>query len=380
MVIPLYTDQQIQQMRLAYAVLYMCFTGLCTVGSTFNLCILTCTHYKRHTSLRCYMLTTSIADLMALWLGAPRQIFRLSSIFKTELGAWVELNQDGIQAANCLLQGGQLTFMYLSDWILVVFAMERLLILVSPFRFGFLQRPTAARTIVAILTVVSLLYSLFLYVQGFVAFTVSDWPKWILTWSNIQRVADIVSVPVTFFLILLPSAALIIFLAHQRKSEISHLRVHGSSTSNGSSKTSTAYSSPANTKRNTRSQTGTNLILLGSATFYTLTRFPFVVFLFLDPADYVDQSPFMFSLPLFNLAIYSAYTFTFFVYVVSDEQFRQHFVKLIVQPILAHCTRCRQRRTGDSNGRSSSGNKRYHKVPPMSPLTSKALLTPVSSV
>ncbi|XP_055357875.1 uncharacterized protein LOC129602755 [Paramacrobiotus metropolitanus] len=377
---PLYSDEQVQLVQLACNILFFGLLVFSTIGNVFNFCVLTCTRYKARSSVRYYMLATSVADLLTLWLGVPRSIFNISLLMKTGLAAWITRHQDPIEATYCLLEGGQLTFMSLSDWILVAFSFERLLILVSPFRFGFLQRPTAARIIIAVLTVVSLVFSLFQYMKGYVAFTAATVPEWLVSWSNIQRVADMIGVPLTFFLILLPSVALIIFLTKQRKSDVCQLRMQNSNTSSTLAAThrKLAAASSGNSKLNARSQMGTNLLLLGSAAFYTVTRLPFVIYLFLDPAVYTDLSPFMLAKPLMNLTILLGYTFNFFVYIASDVQFREHFVKLILQPIAAHCNRFRRQSTANFSF-WSSGNQ--HRQKPFStPTSSKALLTATSSV
>ncbi|XP_055339290.1 uncharacterized protein LOC129588898 [Paramacrobiotus metropolitanus] len=160
------------------------------------------------------------------------------------------------------------TSMNLSDWILVVFSWERLLVVMSPFRFEFLQCVLTARLVIIFLVVLSLASFVFDFVHHYFPYMhdfsrpVDDTPQWFLPWLKINKMGLIGMRVLTFLLILIPSVILIAFLARYRRSEFGTMRRLQKS---NSAATSTSNSS---------AQHGINIILLSSALLYLITRAP----------------------------------------------------------------------------------------------------------
>ncbi|XP_055349864.1 uncharacterized protein LOC129596562 isoform X2 [Paramacrobiotus metropolitanus] len=161
----------------------------------------------------------------------------LSSVTATEcrwLGVFVDfLSEKGVRRSYKAL--GMWFFlpwlseasMILSDWTLVVFSWERLRVILSPFRFGFLQRVATAR----ILIVVIVILSLACFMHEF-AYAYCNWVNrpsgpsynptayaWVHSWHRLHNLALLVVRIFTFVLILIPGVILIAFLARQRQSE-----------------------------------------------------------------------------------------------------------------------------------------------------------------
>ncbi|XP_055345283.1 uncharacterized protein LOC129593120 [Paramacrobiotus metropolitanus] len=159
------------------------------------------------------MIGTAIADLLA-WLG---------------LAYFLSDERPGLTGgAAVILPWFTDASMTLSDWILVVFSWERLLVISNPFRFAFLQRVVTARCLIVVLAALSfachmasfaMRYDLFIFNLHSTAGSFYSSPLWLQEWDVVDR-KGLVAVPLlTFLLILIPSVILIIFLMGQRRFE-----------------------------------------------------------------------------------------------------------------------------------------------------------------
>ncbi|XP_055344989.1 uncharacterized protein LOC129592873 [Paramacrobiotus metropolitanus] len=169
--------------------------------------------------------------------------------------------------ANLVLPWFSNASMILADWIMVVFSWERLLVILSPFRYGFLQRVVTARIIIVALVI----FSLASYMYEFAAnYDFIERPEWLSEWAEQNQVALIAARILTFLLILIPSIILIIILARHQKSEFSKMRRSQKASIAASAST---HGAPMPTDRSL-SQHATNIILLSSALLHLITRTP----------------------------------------------------------------------------------------------------------
>ncbi|XP_055355744.1 uncharacterized protein LOC129601034 [Paramacrobiotus metropolitanus] len=333
--------EEIVRAYIFYNVVYLFLLVVCTVGNALNLMVILRTRYKWQSSARCYMLVTSVADLAALWLGFPSRLFDLSDIFQWPLYTWQMKNQAGIKLSYGITAWSQFSLMRLADWILVAFSWERLLIILSPFRLDFLQRNSTAQIISCILLVLALLDSMLTFVDGYFKFnflqTRVEIPAWVARWRFQNDIAEVVVTLLTFLLILIPSAFLIGFLARYRRSTISQKGILNRARSK-SAQTDIGNQTSSPTSRNAKSFYSSNILLLSSAGLYLLTRIPIIILsgiLTAQKNGYIrlDQSSLKFATPFVNAAMYMGYSFTFFVYLISERHFRECFVKVITAPI-----------------------------------------------
>ncbi|XP_055340767.1 uncharacterized protein LOC129589890 isoform X2 [Paramacrobiotus metropolitanus] len=232
-----------------------------------------------------------------------------------------------------LMQGIQFTFMRLADWMLVAFTFERLFLLIDSFRFGLLQRASTARRIIVILFIFSALTSLFCFVEPWFVNYADTFPEWILRWERVEYVAEIVLALLTFFLILIPTIGVILFLMHYRQSMIRDMRAQQRIT-----KSSVQNKNTAPRKCQSGKICASNWILLDSAASFVVSRFPIVIFMCMNltrhTASDTDNSSWAVALPLVWMVMYTDYVFTFFVYMNMDQQFRQEFFSLFIQPLI----------------------------------------------
>ncbi|XP_055352724.1 uncharacterized protein LOC129598718 isoform X2 [Paramacrobiotus metropolitanus] len=252
-----------------------------------------------------------------------------------------------VNASISLLDGSTAWFqqicMHCSDWILVAFSWERLLIIISPFRFRLLQRVSTAWIIIAILCLVALPIGVFQFVSSYeylyyvhraddIRHPTSSAPVWFNRWLKIDGEATVIVQIVTFILILMPSVCLIVFLGRQHQSTISQMRLQ---------QLQSARSRPSLNRSDSRSETGTTIILLSSSALYLATRFPTVVqscLLYLGDVHY-DWTVELFAGAFVDIAMYAGYSFTFFTYLVTTKNFREHAFKLFT-PLLSKSCSC----------------------------------------
>ncbi|XP_055348673.1 uncharacterized protein LOC129595639 [Paramacrobiotus metropolitanus] len=326
-----YNKHQLEQVYLFYIFAYLPLLLVCTIGNVLNLVILMRNLRNWKTSARCYMLGTAVADLGALWLGLPFCVVNIGIQYNLPF----ENNSD-VTTKLGLLGGCTAWFqqicMQCSDWILVAFSWERLLIVISPFRFRPLQRVSTAWIIIAILLVVALPIGVFPFVGSYLYYAdrIDDVlhptraPVWFTRWLKMDGASTVIVQIVTFILILIPSVCLIVFLSRQHRSTISQMRLQQLQSWRSRSSLKQNDSSPG------RSDAGTTLILLSSSALYLVTRFPMVVesCLFSLSNLHYDWTVEMVVGPFVDIAMYAGYSFTFFTYLVTTRNFREHFFKL----------------------------------------------------
>ncbi|XP_055353145.1 uncharacterized protein LOC129599037, partial [Paramacrobiotus metropolitanus] len=324
---PIYTADEILNVYVACRAVYFCLLILCTVGNGLNLVVLIRSVPTWKTSACHYMIGTAVADILALWLG-------LTSFFGDR---GVGEDMQNVTAGGVIFVSWVLDVsMNLSDWILVIFSWERLLVIMSPFRFRFLQLVSVARFTIVVLTVLSLaLYSFDLApiccvslnnpIMSFPA----HYPEWYTVWDSINTKGLIAVRILTFLLILIPTVSLIVFLAYHRRSKFGQMRrlQKAASASTSASKS--------------LSQHGINVILLSSALLYLITRTP----LFFDlcataaPQDHAisyitDQSVRNLARPIILVVTLMGYSLNFYVYLLTERQYRGRFIELVARPPL----------------------------------------------
>ncbi|XP_055352773.1 uncharacterized protein LOC129598757 isoform X2 [Paramacrobiotus metropolitanus] len=224
---------------------------------------------------------------------------------------------------------GQQACMRWSDWVLVAFSMERSLTIINPYRLEPLQRVATAQIITAFLLILSLAYGMFAFVKRYLYYIhwindisakLDNAPAWYPGWDEVDSAAKVIVQIVTFLLILIPSVILIVFLARHRKSAISTMRLQQKKPLRVTVKRSSS-----------RSKVEINIILLSSAVLFLVTRSPSVVktCLFQLANLSFDWSVIYFVSPFTDVAVYAGYSFTFFIYLLTERNFRENFLKLI---------------------------------------------------
>ncbi|XP_055353135.1 uncharacterized protein LOC129599029 [Paramacrobiotus metropolitanus] len=327
---PLYTDSKIREVYLACRAVYFCLLILCTVGNGLNLVVLIRSLSTWKTSACHYMIGTAAADLLALWCGSISFWSDHSLDFKAGMTI----------GADIFLRWFTNASMNLSDWILIVFSWERLLVIVSPFRFRFLQLVSVARIVIVVLAVLSLgMYTHDL--SPICCLNLTDdathltakfyWQHVDYTWTVVTEISLVAVRILTFSLILISTIALIVFLAYHHRSkfgQMRHLQKAAAATASGNKSVS---------------QHGINIILLSSAMLYLITRTPkfFDMVAMVAPhyqgkgISYVeDISVYGLAQPIIGVVTYMGYSLNFYVYLLTERQYRRRFIELVARPLL----------------------------------------------
>ncbi|XP_055344979.1 uncharacterized protein LOC129592862 isoform X2 [Paramacrobiotus metropolitanus] len=336
----MYSEKQMDKVNYACAWVYVGLLILCTVGNGLNLAVLLRSIHTWRASACHYMITIAITDLGALWLALPFFLHMLSQ-GRVEYAPSIEFG---------IVPWLDDVSMWLSDWVLVAFSWERLLVIISPFRFQWLQRVSVARINILILLVLSLAMNMFNFVVNYEGphyhligarygadATSGESMKWFRQWHVLHEKAKIIVRLMTFLLILIPSCTLILFLAVHRRSLVAKMRV-AQTAGNNERKTKAGIN-----MNSAASQKTFNIILLSSAILYLITRAPNTFQMCAVAGNSsiglynLDTSVTNMADNFINLMMLVGYAMTFYVYLLIERQYRHRFMALVVRPILSCC-------------------------------------------
>ncbi|XP_055344917.1 uncharacterized protein LOC129592817 [Paramacrobiotus metropolitanus] len=330
----IYSAAQIDTVNYIFAWMYVCLLVLCTVGNGLNLTVLLRSVKTWRMSACHYMIATAVADLGSLWFALPFFLHLLSR-GQTEYTPSVAFG---------IVPWMDDASMWLSDWILVMFSWERLLVILCPFHFRSLQRVTVARIAILILLVLSLSFNMVNFVVNYedphnhmigarYGFDSDGSLSWIRQWFAFHAKAMIIVRLLTFLLILIPNCILIGFLAYYRQTEINTMRV----TPNARKESCVSPTRSA--------QNSINVILLSSAALFLITRAPQTFQMCAVAANSkiglynADDSVTHITDDFINLAVLIGYTMNFYVYLLTERQYRERFMAVVVRPLFSCCVR-----------------------------------------
>ncbi|XP_055353122.1 neuromedin-U receptor 1-like isoform X2 [Paramacrobiotus metropolitanus] len=315
-----YTGDEPRNVYLACRAVYFCLLILCTVGNGLNLVVLIRSVPTWKTSACHYMIGTAVADILALWFGLI--------IFWSDLmlgWSWHHVTTGVAIFLPWFMEAS----VNLSDWLLVI---------MNPFRFRFLQRVSVARFVIVVLTVLSMtLHMVYLAAMCCVSSLTEDsstglpehFPEWAMVWNSFNTRAQIAVRILTFLLILVPTIGLIIFLAHHQRSKFGQMR-----------RLQRAAAASASASKSV-SQHGINIILLSNAMLFLITRSPKFFDLCVSAAPYdlsisyvTDYTVHNLAQPIIYTVTYMGYSLNFYLYLLTERQYRRRFVELVVRPVL----------------------------------------------
>ncbi|GAU99783.1 hypothetical protein RvY_10735 [Ramazzottius varieornatus] len=310
---PTYTNEQIKKAFFVTWVFYPILLALCTVGNVLNLIVLF--HEKPKGSTNVYMTSVAIADLFVLWLFLPLYLRNISPALRAT-PSFIE----PFKRFYGLQIWWQETFILVCDWTLIAFSLARLLVLVRPFSWQWIQTARTSRIVITVLLVLSLLFTVYNPVQQYYLLqynitSVAKGPQWLITWSELQHQADVAMTIVKFFALLVINCMVIWAIGRQQKSDVGKMRA-----------------AQANSKAKYRSS---NLILLGSVILYLTTQFPSLVVncLYIAADDYktydFPRSVRLFVNPFVNISFLTNYSVNFFLYLTVSERFRAQFMEVL---------------------------------------------------
>ncbi|XP_055344984.1 uncharacterized protein LOC129592866 [Paramacrobiotus metropolitanus] len=320
--------------------MYVGLLVLCTVGNGLNLTVLLRSMKTWRMSACHYMIATAVADLGSLWFALPFFLHLLSR-GQTEYTPSVAFG---------IVPWLDDASMWLSDWVLVMFSWERLLVILCPLRLRCLQRVTVARIAILILLMLSLSFNMVDFVvnyedphnhmigarYGFDSLfgiqRSGGFLFWVRQWLLVHAKAKIIVRLLTFLLILVPNCVLIGFLVYYRQSKVSKMRATPNVRKElGESPVRTASKS-------------TNVILLSSAMLFLITRAPQTFQMCAVAANSkiglynADDSVTLITDDFINLAVLIGYTMNFYVYLLTERQYRERFMAVVLRPLLSFCT------------------------------------------
>ncbi|OQV22656.1 hypothetical protein BV898_03481 [Hypsibius exemplaris] len=328
-------------------ILYPVLLIVCTVGNIINVLVL-----SRFTKIRIkevLLIGLAVSDTFIMWLALPRYIDHHGGVFGLH---------DKPDYPLFLLNGFgfftwmHYTFYYVSDWVLLIFSLERLM----AFRYPHHHRRIRSRlNWTALLLVAVTVLSSLLCLEHLVWYY--HWlpnreqdsyeaPLWLTNWDAMQTRADIVFPVLTAACLLVINTSLLVYLKRRLLFSASFRR------STLSPKPSTALppDGPAPTARHwlrnrpiaeEASQIGPNInmdvLLLGCVALYFLTQFPAVIF---NVFEYLSGPPhcqlsdggrsvLRWLQPIVQTLSLVNYSANFLVYAGLNRKYRQLSLELL---------------------------------------------------
>ncbi|XP_055352734.1 uncharacterized protein LOC129598726 isoform X2 [Paramacrobiotus metropolitanus] len=281
------------------------------------------------------MIAMAISDIVILWVYFPLFLWNISSAFR--LAYHTKANKR-ITTSFMIGQGWiQETFMQFCDWVLLTFSLERLIAVLKPLWTKKLTSASTANTIVVILFVLSVIFS----VEEFVKQLEKGQPRWIMKWDEVQFGAEMTMVFVKFFGLLIINAVLIMAIAKRQHRDIGRVsaRLH---------------------RRPSVRTWNTNILLLSSAVLYLIAMFSSLCVNSLALADTLGVRPFdesakKFATPFCNITLLTNYSINFFLYLTVSHRYRAEFRRTVLsikRPVEALKNSIRGTVTGSQRRRS----------------------------
>ncbi|OQV25274.1 hypothetical protein BV898_00958 [Hypsibius exemplaris] len=203
--------------RLVEGTLYPILLLLSTVGNILNILVL-----KRHrpkSTADIFMTTMAVSDLIIMWLNIPLWTKKISAI----------PSNPGFVSFDIIYRGVYIwlttIFYFISDWIVIVFSTERLLVVVKPTMFLGRFNAKTANIAVLVIVLLGILKALevpvdyFLWLQSGqpIAMWAAGRPKWLAVWVAIQAVVMISDPILSFTTFLVANVILCICLFRRHK-------------------------------------------------------------------------------------------------------------------------------------------------------------------
>ncbi|OQV16708.1 hypothetical protein BV898_09218 [Hypsibius exemplaris] len=314
-----YSKEQLQMIQLVLGPLYPILLACCTIGNVLNLIVLFREKTKGSTNV--YMMSVAISDLFILWLQLPYYLYNISLTIRAQVGFRKSYKDyDGVR------RWGQETFMQLSDWTLIVFSLARLMAIVKPFSFRWLQTARTARIACAILLVLAGIFTIYIPIQWYCEYyrvtkTAKD-PPWLTHWGAVQDQAEVAMTIFKFFALLVLNVVLVMAIRRQQTSHIGKMRAGQQSNSN-------------------RKYRNSNIILISSVLLYLVCQFPSLIVRLLTILDDIyHQYEFRkthrhFANPFVLFALFGNYSVNFILYLMVSKKFRRQCAQLFA-PCCGH--------------------------------------------
>ncbi|OQV25690.1 hypothetical protein BV898_00621 [Hypsibius exemplaris] len=200
--------------RLVEGICFPFFLVICTVGNTLNILVLRNNRPKSTADI--YMISLALSDLAILWLYIPTWVQRIQPAILTTNPDFLMFDK----TYRGLYPGFMTIFYFISNWIVVVFSLERLLVVSKPMYF--LGRFNVKTTTFAVLAIISIgiIKSLQVFLDYFFFQTTGKlsmyWNDiraakypWLANWYPVQAVATVVD-PILVFCFLIAINAILV--------------------------------------------------------------------------------------------------------------------------------------------------------------------------
>ncbi|OQV16712.1 hypothetical protein BV898_09221 [Hypsibius exemplaris] len=315
-----YSREQLQMANnLVLGIFYPLLLACCTIGNVLNLIVLFREKPKGSTNV--YMMSVAISDLFVLWLQLPIYLYNISPTLR---------RQDGFKKSFFDYYGarqwGQETFIALCDWTLIVFSLARLMAIVKPFSFRWLQTARTARIACAILLVLAGIFTIYNPIKSYCQYyrvpkTAKD-PPWLTNWGAVQDQAEVAMTIFKFFALLVLNVVVVMAIRRQQTSHIGKMRAGQQSNSN-------------------RKYRNSNIILMSSVLLYLVCQFPSLMINLLTISDDIyHQYNFrkthrQFANPFVLVAFFANYSVNFILYLTVSKKFRTQCAQLFA-PCCGH--------------------------------------------
>ncbi|XP_055344719.1 uncharacterized protein LOC129592656 [Paramacrobiotus metropolitanus] len=268
------------------------------------------------------MTAVAVADLVLLWFALPLYLWNTASSFQLPYRTvYYNTTRATTYAVLPYMAWGQEWSLEFCDWVLIVFSIERLLAVIRPFGFKWLQRPLTARIIIIILFVLAAMFAVCNFPYWLEINRVKDgkrtrkyWPKYLKEWYPIQEMAELIMCLSKFFGLLLINLILIAAIKRQQNSEIGKMRA----------------AQRANSDKKYRNS---NVLLLSSVALYLISWFPSVVYKCMEISDIYHMYNFDYTAKMVATApcqimSFLYYSVNFFLYLTVSKKYRMEFARI----------------------------------------------------
>ncbi|GAU97279.1 hypothetical protein RvY_08604 [Ramazzottius varieornatus] len=326
---------------------------ICTIGNTLSLSVWLRLPHKSSTAI--YLTTVAFSDLFVLWFYMGHFVHNVDPTcdFDTSL-CWEQYLQ-----SKGVVEWWRDTCMQLSDWTLIIFSTERLVMVCHPLRFNEAVSMCTALRNVLILFLLAATFCVELLVVPYVyLWRRADYPPdthtkivigpGLTDWDNLYDYSELMVTVSKWIILALLNCAFVLQLSRQSRPALASQQL------------------PPERSNQTRH---INYILLGSAALYFVTQSPnaYCKMLRISGSSKGCSKYYFHLLSIISL---SNYSLNFLLYCMVSARFRQHLfhrslsgrnsMHMPVASVRSNSLQSPRRPSCVKNGRATHQNTMYH--------------------
>ncbi|GAU90067.1 hypothetical protein RvY_02539 [Ramazzottius varieornatus] len=293
---------------IAYPVLLL----ICTIGNSLSLSVWLRLPDKSSTAI--YLSTVALSDLFVLWFYMGHYVVNVDPTCDHDNSlCWEQYLQ-----SKGVVEWWRDTFLQLSDWTLITFSAERLVVVSRPLKFNeAISKETAIRNVLVLFLLAATFCSELLVVPYYYLWRRADFPPGTTTkivigpemtdWDSLYDYSELLMGVCKWIILTLLNAAFVFQLSRQSQSR-------------------PVFASHKLSQQRCRQTRNINCILLGSAALYIVTQAPNAYCKLLKITGSSEEcSPFYY--PLLSIISLLNYSLDFLLYCMVSARFRRYLLQ-----------------------------------------------------